>query len=121
MAIRKDKGMCHEQIRNGTFGNCGTLKQGIAGGSQKSATSNEAVTELARSKGYDVTVDEMIDYVAAKKATLSKEDLDKVAAGKSSAQHTQVRAQHLVFSGQEATVFTTIGTEVEVEVVIVAT
>lgn len=88
---------------------------------KKAATSNEAVVEFAKSKGYDVTVDEMVDYIQTRKATLSKEDLDKVAAGKSSAEHTQVRAQYLVFSVQEATVFTTTTTMVEAEVVIIAT
>ncbi len=100
-AVRTDKAL-QEEIKN-------------------AAVSNEAIVEFARSKGYDISLEEMIDHIEAKKATLSKEDLEKVVGGKSSTQHTQVRAQYLVFSVQEATVFTTTTTMVEAEVVIVAT
>ena len=94
----------------------------LQGELKKAATSNEAILEFARTKCYDFTMDEMADYIETKKAALGEADLDKIAGGKgSSAEHTQVRAQYLVFSVQEATVFTTVGTMLEVEVVLVAT
>ena len=49
---------------------------------KKAAVSNEAIVDFAKSKGYNVTLDEVVAYVEARKATLSAEDLDKVAGGK---------------------------------------
>ena len=49
---------------------------------KKAAVSNEAIVDFAKSKGYDVTLDEIVAFVEARKATLSAEDLDKVAGGK---------------------------------------
>lgn len=52
---------------------------------KKAAISNEAIVEFARSKGYDVNLDEVISFVEERKALLSLNDLDKVAGGKSKA------------------------------------
>ena len=49
---------------------------------KKAAVSNEAIVAFAKSKGYDVNLNEIVSFVEARKATLSKEDLDKVAGGK---------------------------------------
>lgn len=49
---------------------------------KKAAVSNDAIVQFAKSKGYDVTVNEVVAFVEARKATLSAEDLDKVAGGK---------------------------------------
>ncbi len=49
---------------------------------KKAAVSNDAIVQFAKSKGYDVTLPEVVAFVEARKATLSMEDLDKVAGGK---------------------------------------
>lgn len=49
---------------------------------KKAAVSNEAIVDFAKSKGYDVTLNEVVSFVEERKATLSAEDLDKVAGGK---------------------------------------
>ncbi len=49
---------------------------------KKAAVSNEAIVDFAKSKGYDISLQEVIAFVEARKATLSQEDLDKVAGGK---------------------------------------
>ena len=49
---------------------------------KKAAVSNEAIVDFAKSKGYDVTLNEVVAFVEERKATLSAEDLDKVAGGK---------------------------------------
>ncbi len=49
---------------------------------KKAAVSNEAIVEFAKAKGYDVTLNEVVAFVEARKATLSEEDLDKIAGGK---------------------------------------
>jgi predicted ribosomally synthesized peptide with nif11-like leader len=50
---------------------------------KKAAVSNEAIVAFAKSKGYDVNLNEIVSFVEARKATLSEEDLGKVAGGKS--------------------------------------
>lgn len=87
---------------------------------KQAAVSNEAIVEFARNKGFDVTIDEIKCFIETKKANMSQEDLEKVCAGKG-ATHSQVRAQGLVFSVEEAAVFTTTTTMLEAEVVIIAT
>lgn len=64
--------------------------QGMQEELKTAATSNEALVEFAKSKGYDVNLDEIIAYINERKATLSEEDLDKVAGGK---QHAHVSKQ----------------------------
>ena len=49
---------------------------------KKAAVSNEAIVDFAKSKGYNVTLNEVVAFVEERKATLSAEDLDKVAGGK---------------------------------------
>jgi predicted ribosomally synthesized peptide with nif11-like leader len=44
-------------------------------------TDEKAVVAFAKSKGYDFTVEELLEYVKKAKASLSDEDLDKVAGG----------------------------------------
>ena len=92
----------------------------LQGELKKAATSNEAILDFAKSRGYDFSMDEMASYIETRKAVLSAEDLKNVTGGKG-AEHTQVRAQYLVFSVQEATVFTTTSTMLEAEVVLIAT
>lgn len=55
---------------------------------KKAAVSNEAIVDFAKTKGYDVNLQEIVAFVEARKATLSPEDLDKVAGGKGHAAHT---------------------------------
>ena len=55
---------------------------------KKAAVSNEAIVDFAKSKGYDVTLNEVVAFVEERKATLSAEDLDKVAGGKGHVAHT---------------------------------
>ena len=54
---------------------------------KKAAVSNEAIVDFAKSKGYDVDLNEIVSFVEARKATLSEEDLDKVAGGKKAKGH----------------------------------
>ncbi len=49
---------------------------------KKAAVSNDAIVAFAKSKGYDVSLPEVVSFVEARKAALSEEDLDKVAGGK---------------------------------------
>lgn len=49
---------------------------------KKAAVSNEAIVAFAKSKGYDLNLNEVIQFVEARKATMSDADLDKVAGGK---------------------------------------
>jgi len=49
---------------------------------KKAAVSNEAIVAFAKSKGYDVNLNEMITYIEERKATLSEADLDQIAGGK---------------------------------------
>lgn len=58
--------------------------KGLQEGIKKADTSNEAVLEFAKSRGYDISADEMLNYTQARKDTLTIEDLDKVAGGKGS-------------------------------------
>lgn len=60
---------------------------------KKAATSNDAIVEFAKSKGYDVELDEMVSYIESKKAEMSEEQLDKVAAGGSVQVQTNVQVQ----------------------------
>jgi predicted ribosomally synthesized peptide with nif11-like leader len=48
---------------------------------KKAGTSEQAVVDLAKSKGYDFTVEELKAAAAQKKGELSEEQLDKVAGG----------------------------------------
>lgn len=95
---------------------------------KKAATSNEAIVAFARSKGYDVNLDEMVAYIEARKATLSEEDLDKVAGGKKKKGGTtnvqtnvEVQAEVTVQVVQTQTAATTTTAAAEAECVIVAT
>lgn len=49
---------------------------------KKAAVSNEAIVAFAKSKGYDVNLNEVVEFVESRKATLSDADLDKVAGGR---------------------------------------
>ena len=84
-----------------------TLKQSSLAAARTLVAGTPEVTALA-------------SYIETRKAVLSAEDLKNVTGGKG-AEHTQVRAQYLVFSVQEATVFTTTSTMLEAEVVLIAT
>jgi len=46
-------------------------------------TDEKAVAAFAKSKGYDFTLEELLDYVAKRKATLSDEALEKISGGAS--------------------------------------
>lgn len=48
---------------------------------KKSGTSEKAVVDIAKAKGYDFSVEELKAYAEAKKGELSEEDLQKVAGG----------------------------------------
>ena len=52
---------------------------------KKAAISNEAIVDFARSKGYDVNLNEIVSFVEERKALLSLDDLDKVSGGKAKA------------------------------------
>lgn len=95
--------------------------KGLQEGIKKAATSNDAIVEFANSRGYDVSVDEMVAYVQAKKATLTKEDLEKVAGGKGNiqAEHTSVRVDISAFGVEVQDVFTSADVMLEAEGVIV--
>ncbi len=56
---------------------------------KKAAVSNQAIVDFAKSRGYDVDLNEIVSFVEARKATISEEDLDKVAGGKGKS-HMQV-------------------------------
>jgi predicted ribosomally synthesized peptide with nif11-like leader len=47
----------------------------------KAAVSNDALVEFVRSKGYDISLDELIAAIRERASEMSDEDLDKVAAG----------------------------------------
>ena len=98
-AVRADKGL-QEEVK-------------------KAATSNEALVAFAKSKGYDVNLNEMIAYIEQRKATLSEEDLDKVAGGKKKKGTANVQTNVEVVQTEAAASTTTAAAEAEV--VIVAT
>ncbi|MEI7450327.1 MAG: Nif11-like leader peptide family natural product precursor [Desulfomonile sp.] len=106
-AVRADKGL-QEEVK-------------------KAATSNEALVAFAKSKGYDVNLNEMIAYIEQRKATLSEEDLDKVAGGKKKKgtanvqTNVEVQAEVTVQVVQTQTAATTTTAAAEAECVIVAT
>ena len=99
---------------------------------KKAAVSNEAIVAFAKSKGYDVDLNEIVSYVEARKATLSEEDLDKVAGGKKKG-HVQVNVEVQLQAAVEVesevvavlvqtqTVETTSTVAAEAECVIIAT
>ena len=60
---------------------------------KSAATSNEAIVNFAKSKGYDVELDEMVTYIESKKAELSEEKLDELAGGGSVQVQTNVQVQ----------------------------
>lgn len=89
---------------------------------KKAASSNEALVEFARGHGYEVNLDELVAYIEKRKATLSEQDLDKVAGGKSHTHtHTQaeVTAAAVAFEAEAAATTTTAVSQAEV--VIIAT
>ena len=89
---------------------------------QKAATSDEALAEFAKSSGYDVTLAEIVAYIDKRKATLSLEDLEKVAGGKShthSNTQAEVTAVAVAFEAEAATTTTTAVSQAEC--VIIAT
>ncbi len=105
-AVRADKGL-QEEVK-------------------KASTSNEALVAFAKSKGYDVNLNEMIAYIEQRKATLSEEDLDKVAGGKKKSTanvqtNVEVQAEVTVQVVQTQTAATTTTAAAEAECVIVAT
>lgn len=76
-------------------------------------TDNEKLAGFARSKGYDVSDEEMAAHIAERRAKLSEEDLDKVAGGAGAvaaevAQTTQnLQVQGIVEAYMIATVVST--------------
>lgn len=48
---------------------------------KKAGSDQQAFVTLAKSKGYDFTLDELKKHAEQKKGELSQEDLDKVAGG----------------------------------------
>jgi predicted ribosomally synthesized peptide with nif11-like leader len=90
---------------------------------KKAATSNEALVEFAKNKGYNVDLKEMVAYIESKKAALSMTDLDKVAGGgKTNVQtNVEVQAEVTVQAVQTQTAATTTTAAAEAECVIVAT
>lgn len=106
-AVRADKGL-QEEVK-------------------KAAVSNEALVAFAKGKGYDVSLGEMIAYIEKRKATLSEEDLDKVAGGKKKGgtvnvqTNVEVQAEVTVQVVQTQTAATTTTAAAEAECVIIAT
>ena len=93
---------------------------------KKSAVSNEAIVDFAKSKGYDINLGEVVAFVEARKATLSLEDLDKVAGGKKKSvanvqTNVEVQAEVTVQTVEVQTAATTTTAAAEAECVIIAT
>lgn len=93
---------------------------------KKSAVSNEAIVDFAKSKGYDINLGEVVAFVEARKATLSLEDLDKVAGGKKKGvgnvqTNVEVQAEVTVQTVEVQTAATTTTAAAEAECVIIAT
>lgn len=65
-----------ERFENDVHSDTSLMKEVKAAG-----TDEKAVVAFAKSKGYDFTLEELLDYVEKRKALLSDEDLDKVAGG----------------------------------------
>lgn len=109
------------------FANAVRADKGLQEEVKKAATSNEAIVDFAKSKGYDVNLGEMVAYIEARKATLSEEDLDKVAGGKKKKGVTnvqtnvEVQAEVTVQVVQTQTAATSTTAAAEAECVIVAT
>jgi predicted ribosomally synthesized peptide with nif11-like leader len=109
------------------FANAVRADKGLQEELKKAAVSNEAIVAFAKDKGYDVNLNEIVSFVEAKKATLSEEDLDKVAGGKKKGGTTnvqtnvEVQAEVTVQVVQTQTAATTTTAAAEAECVIIAT
>ena len=109
------------------FANAVRADKGLQEELKKAAVSNEAIVAFAKSNGYDVNLNEIVSFVEAKKATLSEEDLDKVAGGKKKGGTTnvqtnvEVQAEVTVQVVQTQTAATTTTAAAEAECVIIAT
>ncbi len=93
---------------------------------KKAAVSNEAIVDFARGKGYGISLQEVVAFVEARKATLSEEDLDKVAGGKKKSvanvqTNVEVQAEAAVQVVEVQTAATSTTAAAEAECVIIAT